>query len=65
MTREELIVLVKKTQAADGTEDEVHAMVQQFIKNVPDPNGYGYICYGTLSPEEIVDKALSYTSIQL
>jgi hypothetical protein len=65
MNREELIELVKKIQAGGHTEEEVHNLVQQFSKNVPDPQGYEYIFYGKLTPEQTVDKALSYRPIQL
>ncbi|HVU57810.1 MAG TPA: hypothetical protein VHD83_22265 [Puia sp.] len=66
MTREELIELVKKIQTVEGyTEEQIHDMVRLFIANVPDPNAYGDIFHSDLSPEEIVDKALSYKPIQL
>lgn len=65
MTREELIELVKKIAAVDGTEEEIGKMVELFEKNVPDPNASNYIFHTNLSPEEVVDKALAYRPIQL
>ena len=64
MTREELIELVKKIHAVEGTEEEIQDMVEEFAKNVPDPNGYSYI-FEDMSPDQIVDKALSYKPIRL
>lgn len=68
MTREELIQLANKIIKAEGTEEEVIANVLLFEKNVPDPNASDYLTqpeYDDLSPEQIVDKALSYKPIQL
>lgn len=69
MTRNELIELVKKIQSKQTkTEKEVIKLVLLFEENVPDPNASDYIFekkHELLSPEEIVDKALSYKPIQL
>jgi len=68
MTREELISLAKKIIYSEGTEQEVIDNVLLFEKNVPDPNACDYLTqpeYDELSPEQIVDKALSYKPIQL
>jgi uncharacterized protein YukJ len=65
MTREELIDLVKKIMAVQGTEEEIHQMVELFMKNVPDPSASDYIFHRNWTPEQIVDKALSYKPIQL
>ena len=65
MTREELVELVKKIAAVDGTEEEIDNMLELLKKNVPDPRVSNYIFHTNLTPEEIVDKALAYRPIQL
>ena len=68
MEKEELIELVKKIQAVEGSEEEIDGMIDEFLENVPDPNASDYIFekeYEDLTPQEIVDKALSYRPIQL
>lgn len=69
MTRNELIELVKKIQSKETkTEKEVIKLVLLFEENVPDPNASDYIFekkHELLSPDEIVDKAMSYKPIQL
>jgi len=68
MKREELIVLVEKIQSLGGTAKEIDEMIHNFLRNVPDPEALDYIFqkeYENLSTEEIVDKALSYTIINL
>ncbi len=68
MNREELINLVRKIQSAEGTEEEIDKMIEEFLKNVSDPNAVNYIFekeYENLSVEEIVDKAMSYKSFNL
>jgi len=65
MTRGQLIELVKKIAAADGTEKELDEMLELLKKNVPDPRVSNYIFYDELSPEAIMEKALAYKPIQL
>jgi len=65
MTREELVELVKKIVTVQGTEEEIDGMLELLKKNVPDPRVSNYIFYDELTPEQIVDKALSYKPIQL
>lgn len=65
MSREELITLVKKIKAVEGSEEEIQKMVESFMNNVPDPNASDYIFHRNWAPEEIVDKALAYKPIQL
>jgi hypothetical protein len=43
MNRKELIQLVKKIQAAEGTEAEIDTLIDTFLENVPDPNAVDYI----------------------
>lgn len=65
MTREELIELVGKIARSEGTEQELDDMLDLLMNNVPDPHVANHIFYDDLTPEEIVDKALSYKPIQL
>jgi hypothetical protein len=68
MNREELIQLVKRISAAEGTEKEIDALIRLFENNVPDPNAIDYIFqkeYEGLTVEEIVDKALSNKPFRL
>lgn len=65
MTREELIELVKKIAAADGTEEEIDNMISLLEESVPDPNVSNYIYWEDMPPEEVVDKALKYKPIRL
>jgi hypothetical protein len=69
MNKNELIQLTKDIMNAIGkTEEENDAMLQKFLDNVPDPQAsdlFFSIEYENLQAEEIVEKALSYKSIQL
>lgn len=78
MTREELIELGRKIVNCEGTEEEINSMYELFSKNVPHPNGANLFYYPenynarkfhiaeyNQTVEEVVDKALSYKSIQL
>ncbi len=65
MSREELIELVKKIMKCEGTEEEVDNMIDILEKNVIDPEVTNYIFYEENTPEEVVDKALTYKPIIL
>lgn len=69
MTRTELIELAEKIQNASGaTETENDELLELFLANVPDPNASDYFFeleYDELSPEQIVDLALSYKPFHL
>ncbi len=63
MTREELIIIIDRIQEADGGQNELNAMVNVFLNNVPDPEALNYLSqkeYDHLSSTEIVDIALAY-----
>lgn len=65
MSRDELIVLVDRIMRCDGTE-EIDEMIELLEKNVPDPEVSDLIFFGEpKTPQEIVDKALSYKPILL
>ncbi|MEU1665261.1 hypothetical protein ABZ547_16860 [Streptomyces sparsogenes] len=65
LTREQLIDLVARIILFDGTEEEVGRMEALFEENVPYPGAYSLIYQSDpeMTPEEIVDKALSYKAI--
>lgn len=78
MTRNELIELGKRIVNCEGTEEEIHKMIDLFNKNVPHPSGANLFYYPenynartcdistyNLTIEEIVDKCLSYKPIIL
>ncbi|MET7780941.1 hypothetical protein ABZU94_13310 [Streptomyces mirabilis] len=65
LTRQQLIALVRRIIEFDVPEEEVDAMEALFESNVPYPGAYSliYLSDPELSPEEIVDKAISYEVI--
>lgn len=65
MTREELIQLVEQIMKCEGTEQELDDLIFVLEKNVIDPQVTNYIYYDDLTPEQVVDKALSYKPILL
>lgn len=64
MTRDELILLVKKIYEVDGTEAEIDNYLKILDVNVPHPKPIDLIYYPpenkSYTPEEVVDIALSY-----
>ena len=66
MTREDLIKLVIEITTVEGkTEEQIDKLIDVFKANVPHPSPSNLIYYEDLTPEEVVDKALSYKPIQL
>lgn len=66
MTKEQLIKLVKELYNPKGkTEEEENRLLSLLEKNVPHPNVSDLIYWEDLTPEEVVDIALSYKPIQL
>ena len=65
MTRDEMISLVKTIMNARGSENDIDGAIELLERNVPHPNVSDLIFYNDLTPEEIVDRALSYKPIQL
>lgn len=65
--RGELIALVHRIVAGDGSEDQINEWIRTIERNVPDPNVSDLVFYPEkpMTPEEIVDKALSYKPIRL
>ena len=67
MSKEELVELVRRIIAVDGTEQEVDRMIEVLCANVPHPEVTDLIFYSDIerTPAEIVEVALSYKPIQL
>ena len=67
MTREELIRLVQRIMNAEGTEEEIDAMIHLLERSVPHPEVADLIFWNKelLTAEEVVDRALSYKPIIL
>lgn len=66
MSKEELIELVRQIISMENkTEQEIDLLIDQLVSNVPHPGVTDLIYYDDLTPEEIVEKALSYKPIRL
>ncbi len=67
MNRTDLVALVRKIVEADGTEAEIDEYTEQVSKELPDPNWMELIYFDPrdLTPEEVVEVALSYRPILL
>ncbi len=66
MNKGELIELVRQIIAIDNkTEKEIDVLTDQLVSNVPHPEVTDLIYYADLTPEEIVERALSYKPIRL
>jgi len=66
--RDELIEMVEKIQSFAGSEEEIDILIDMFLQNVPDPGALDYLHakkYESLTPDQIVDKALSYKPFYL
>ena len=67
MTKTELIELVRRVMEADGTEEELSAIIDTVSRAVPYPGWTNLLYYNDreLSAEEVVAQALAYKPIQL
>lgn len=66
LSKDELIDLVREIiNSKDYKEYEIDLMVQKLCDGVIDPNITDYIYYDNLTPEEVVNKALSYKPMNL
>jgi len=66
LNKKELIDLVKDIIDVKGkTEEQLVELLEILKKNVPHPAPSDLIYWENLTPEEVVDKALSYKPIQL
>lgn len=67
MSRDELIELVERIMAGEGTESEHDELVRLLEANVPHPRVVNLIYHSEpqLSAAEVVDEALAYRPIAL
>lgn len=65
MQKQELIELIEKIQRSEGTEAEADDDIEWLCHRVADPQAANYIFQENLSAEQIADKILDYTPIQL
>lgn len=66
MTRDELLELVTRiTECKYSSEEEADNDIQKLRDNVMDPYASDHIFYADMTPEQIVDKILSYKPIIL
>ena len=66
MSKEQMIEIVRKLQnCAYKTEAETDKAIEELKKAVIDHKITDYIFFDNLTPEEIVDKAISYKPIIL
>ena len=68
LSKSELVVLVRRIMAADGSETELDHMLALLSANVPHPAVSDLIYYpkgSMLSPEQVVELALAYQPIVL
>lgn len=66
LSKSEIIKIVSKLYyGEDESEEECSELIDVLEQNISDPNLYDYIFSGkyNLTPEEIVEKALSYKPI--
>ncbi len=67
LTREELIKLVERMCNGEGSDDEIGEWIEILERNVPDPNVSDLVYWNNegLTPEQIIDRAMSYKPIIL
>lgn len=67
LNKDDLIVLVSKIMNAEGTEEEIDNRIEILKQNVPHPQVSDLIFWNEveLTPEQVVEQALSYKPIQL
>ena len=63
-TKEELVQLVERIQTAEGTEEEIDAMLDSLQASVPHPAVSDLIFYPDeeMTAEQIVEAALTYST---
>lgn len=66
-SKEDLIELVRKIINVEGTEEEIDNMIDILEQSVPHPEVSDLIFWNEieLTPEQVVEQALSYKPIQL
>ena len=66
-SRDELVLMIRRLQSSDGTDEELDWLLNEVRAAVPDPNVSDLIFYEKpeLSAEEIVDRAFAYKGIPI
>ena len=64
LTKEELVRLVERILNAEGTEEEINAMIDRLQESVPHPGVSDLIFYPDkeMTAEQIIEVALAYTT---
>ncbi|MDQ1913741.1 bacteriocin immunity protein [Paenibacillus sp. GD4] len=67
LSKEEMIDLVRKIMNSEGSEAEIDIMIDLLKKSVPHPEVSNLIFWNEeeLTPEQVVEQAISYKPIQL
>lgn len=67
LSKEDLIELVRKIMNVEGSEEEIDRMIEILKQSVPHPEVSDLIFWNEndLTPEQVVELALSYKPIQL
>ncbi|GED72993.1 hypothetical protein BRE01_66950 [Brevibacillus reuszeri] len=67
LSKEDLIELVGKIMNVEGSEEEIDRMIEILKQSVPHPEVSDHIFWNEndLTPEQVVEQALSYKPIQL
>ncbi|GIO05697.1 hypothetical protein J31TS6_17250 [Brevibacillus reuszeri] len=67
VSKEDLIELVGKIMNVEGSEEEIDRMIEILKQSVPHPEVSDLIFWNEndLTPEQVVEQALSYKPIQL
>lgn len=67
LSKEDLIELVGKIMNVEGSEEEIDRMIEILKQSVPHPEVSDLIFWNEndLTPEQVVELALSYKPIQL
>jgi hypothetical protein len=66
--RQQLARIVGRIQRAEGTDDEIDALYQEFVDAVPDPEAGRFFSdprYNGMTAEQIVNEAFKYKPITL
>ena len=66
LSKDEIINLIDEiTKCGNKSEEEIDGLIEKLEQGVLDPQISDYIFWSEMSPEEIADKALRYTPIEL
>lgn len=65
LNKDDLVALVRILHAGRGSEEDRRRLLEVIERNLIHPRVSDLIFYENLTPEEVVEKALSYKPIQL